>query len=288
MKKDIYFLLLLIPMFFASCSEDLDYRAALRENDFEKAHAILNKMEDKLNDFYENNEMREEKWDGTGDYTNLHTFEKMCQNQIDAICTVFGEEMKYVASMNEPDVKTRLTYLFNDAQKDAERITNKLSKESGDAASDLRWSFKDNMRSVVSVIETILDEPNEWKQQNIDFMAATAKKDGILSLGDGIYYTVEIEGKGAVPTASSLVKFNYECSLIDGTSIDSSYKLNKPLTTSPTQVIAGLSKALTSMPVGSKWKVYIPQEQGYGSHEMGSIKPFSALIFTIELLSIEK
>lgn len=128
----------------------------------------------------------------------------------------------------------------------------------------------------------------EWKQQNIDFMVATAKKDGILSLGDGIFYTVETEGKGAVPADSNLVKVHYEGKLIDGTAFDSSYKRNEPLTIRPTQVIPGWGKALTSMPVGSKWTVYIPQEQGYGSRDMGTIKPFSALVFTIELLSIEK
>lgn len=127
-----------------------------------------------------------------------------------------------------------------------------------------------------------------WKKENEDFMAKIAKKEGINALENGVYYEVITEGKGEIPADSSRVKVNYEGRLINDTVFDSSYKRNEPTTFRCNQVIPGWTNALTHMPVGSKWKVYIPQAQAYGEREAGTIKPFSALVFDIELLSIEK
>ena len=80
---------------------------------------------------------------------------------------------------------------------------------------------------------------------------------------------------------------HYEGTLTDGTVFDSNLE-GEPTVFGASQVIPGFKAALTTMPVGSKWKVYIPQDQAYGSQDMGKIKPFSALIFTIDLISIEK
>ena len=97
------------------------------------------------------------------------------------------------------------------------------------------------------------------------------------------------KGNGAVPADSSKVKVNYKGTLIDGTEFDSSYKRNEPATFRANQVIKGWTEALTMMPVGSKWELYIPYDLAYGSRETGSqIKPFSTLIFEVELLGIEK
>ena len=132
-------------------------------------------------------------------------------------------------------------------------------------------------------------EYGEWKTQNEEYMASVAKKEGIQTLGDGIFYEVEVAGKGEVPTADSKVKVNYEGKLIDGTVFDSSYKRNEPATFPVGAVIPGWTKALQAMPVGSKWTLYIPQEQAYGAANTGGmIKPYSALVFTVELLGIEK
>ena len=84
------------------------------------------------------------------------------------------------------------------------------------------------------------------------------------------------------------MKVHYEGRLINDTIFDSSYKRNQPTTFRANMVIPGWTNALTHMPVGSKWKVYIPQDQAYADREMGQIKPFSCLIFTIDLLEIEK
>ena len=126
------------------------------------------------------------------------------------------------------------------------------------------------------------------KKQCEEFMANIAKKEGIKALDNGVYYEVLTEGKGEIPSDTSRVKVHYEGRLINDTIFDSSYKRNQPTTFRANMVIPGWTNALTHMPVGSKWKVYIPQDQAYADREMGQIKPFSCLIFTIDLLEIEK
>jgi len=103
-----------------------------------------------------------------------------------------------------------------------------------------------------------------------------------------LQYKIIKEGNGAVPTDSSKVKVNYKGTLIDGTQFDSSYDRKEPTTFRANQVIKGWTEALTMMPVGSKWELYIPQELAYGAREAGQIKPFSTLIFEVELVGIEK
>jgi len=128
----------------------------------------------------------------------------------------------------------------------------------------------------------------ENKKACQEFMEKIAKKDGIKSLGNGIYYEVVTEGTGDIPADTSRVKVNYEGKLINDTIFDSSYQRGEPTTFRCNQVIPGWTTALTHMPVGSTWMVYIPQEQAYAEREAGKIKPFSCLIFKIELVSIEK
>ena len=122
------------------------------------------------------------------------------------------------------------------------------------------------------------------------FLAENAKKDGVKTIkGTKVQYKVIKEGNGPIPKATDKVKVNYEGKLIDGTVFDSSYKRNKPATFGCNQVIEGWRDALVNMPVGSTWEIYIPQELAYGSRQTGEkITPYSALIFKVELLSIEK
>ena len=128
----------------------------------------------------------------------------------------------------------------------------------------------------------------EYKKENEDFLTANKNKEGIKVTESGLQYRIVKEGKGATPTEESRVKVHYTGTLIDGTKFDSSYDRNAPTTFLANQVIQGWTEALTLMPVGSKWELFIPQNLGYGSRDMGSIKPFSTLIFEVELLSIEK
>ena len=121
------------------------------------------------------------------------------------------------------------------------------------------------------------------------FLAENAKKDSVITLPSGLQYKVLVAGNGEVPQANSKVEVNYEGRLIDGTVFDSSYKRNKPQEFGVGGVIPGFSEALQLMPVGSTWEIYIPQELAYGERETPNspIKPYSALIFKVELLSVK-
>ena len=116
------------------------------------------------------------------------------------------------------------------------------------------------------------------------FLAENKTKEGVVTTPSGLQYKIITKGTGEIPADSSKVKVNYKGTLIDGTEFDSS-----PATFRANQVIKGWTEALTMMPVGSKWELYIPQELAYGARETGGqIKPFSTLIFEVELVGIEK
>jgi FKBP-type peptidyl-prolyl cis-trans isomerase FklB len=121
------------------------------------------------------------------------------------------------------------------------------------------------------------------------FLAENAKKEGVVTLPSGLQYKVLVKGEGEIPQVSEKVFVNYEGRLVDGTVFDASSKHgSKPSEFRPNQVIKGWTEALTMMPVGSKWQLYIPYELGYGEQEAGTIKPFSTLIFDVELVGIDK
>lgn len=121
-----------------------------------------------------------------------------------------------------------------------------------------------------------------------EFLKANGKKKDVVTLPSGLQYKVITKGEGEIPTATQKVKVHYRGTLIDGTEFDSSYKRNQPATFGCNQVIKGWTEALTMMPVGSKWELYIPYQLAYGERESGKIPPFSCLLFEVELLEIVK
>ena len=122
-----------------------------------------------------------------------------------------------------------------------------------------------------------------------DFLAENAQKEDVKVTPSGLQYKVLVKGEGDVPQSSDKVKVHYEGRLIDGTVFDASSKHGtEPSTFRADQVIRGWTEALTMMPVGSKWQLYIPQELAYGERQAGNIPPYSALIFDVELVGIEK
>lgn len=128
-----------------------------------------------------------------------------------------------------------------------------------------------------------------WKVKNTEWINANAKKDSIVVLPSGLQYKVVRQGTGDVATANDEVTVKYEGKDIEGNVFDSSYKRNPQTTTfKPGQVIKGWTEALTKMPVGSKWILYIPQDLAYGSRQAGPIKPYSTLIFTVEVESVKR
>ena len=123
------------------------------------------------------------------------------------------------------------------------------------------------------------------KKAGEKFLAENKKKAGVVTLPSGVQYKVIKEGKGEMPKDTSLVEVNYEGRTLDGKVFDSSYKRKETAKMRANQVIKGWTEALTHMPEGSVWEVYIPQELAYGSRQQGEkIKPFSVLVFKIELI----
>lgn len=122
-----------------------------------------------------------------------------------------------------------------------------------------------------------------------DFLAENKTKPGVVTLPSGLQYEIIKAGNGPKPTATDKVKCNYEGKTIDGTVFDSSYKRGEPAVFPVNGVIPGWTEALQLMPVGSKWKLFIPANLAYGERGAGrDIKPNSTLIFEVELLDIEK
>ena len=126
------------------------------------------------------------------------------------------------------------------------------------------------------------------KEQGEQFLAENALREGVKVTESGLQYEVIKLGKGAKPTATDKVKVHYHGTLIDGTVFDSSVERGEPITFALNQVIKGWTEGLQLMPVGSKYKFFIPQELAYGAREAGKIPPYSTLIFEVELLGIEK
>ncbi len=128
---------------------------------------------------------------------------------------------------------------------------------------------------------------NTLRKQGEEFLAANKLKPGVVTLPSGLQYKVLREGNGPKATKDDEVEVKYEGRLVNGTIFDSSYERN-PQTAKfrPTQVIKGWTEALTLMPEGSMWELYIPQDLGYGERQAGKIPPFSALIFKVELVKV--
>lgn len=150
----------------------------------------------------------------------------------------------------------------------------------------------DEMKAVVARIqEKALKKHAEISNKNLEagkkFLAENGKKDGVKTLDSGLQYKVLIKGDGDIPKANSTVVAHYEGRLTNGKVFDSSIKRGSPATFPVNGVIKGWQEALQLMPTGSKWQVYIPADLAYGEKGVGgSIGPNEALVFDIELISI--
>jgi FKBP-type peptidyl-prolyl cis-trans isomerase len=127
------------------------------------------------------------------------------------------------------------------------------------------------------------------KAEGENFLAANAKRPEVKTTESGLQYEVITEGKGPKPSETDVVKVHYKGTLIDGTVFDSSYDRGEPAEFPLNGVIKGWTEGLQLMSVGSKYKLYIPYQLGYGERGAGgTIQPYSALIFDVELLEIKK
>lgn len=159
--------------------------------------------------------------------------------------------------------------------------------------SEIQMSGAEAGMYLQSTMEARMARANEAKygsnrEAGEKFLAENATKEGIVITDSGLQYEVIKQGKGKKPTLGDKVKVHYHGTLIDGKVFDSSVERGEPITFGVTQVIPGWTEALQLMPVGSKWKLYIPFNLAYGDRAAGDIPPYSALIFEVELLDIEK
>jgi FKBP-type peptidyl-prolyl cis-trans isomerase len=128
----------------------------------------------------------------------------------------------------------------------------------------------------------------ENKTKGEAFLAANAKKEGVVALPDGLQYKILTAGQGKKPVESDTVLCNYKGTFVDGTEFDSSAQAGKPVPFEVKNVIPGFKEVLQLMPVGSKWQVFVPSNLAYGERGAGGvIGPNAMLIFEIELVSIE-
>ena len=159
-----------------------------------------------------------------------------------------------------------------------------------------KGSVKMTMEEAMKLAQTKM---SQIKSQNMEkqygpnkaagekFLKENAKKPGVVTMPSGLQYKVIKVGNGPMPKDTSTVVVNYEGKTIDGKVFDSSYTKKEPVTMRVNQVIPGWTEALLRMPEGSAWEVYIPQNLAYGEREAGQIKPFSTLIFKIELVKVK-
>ena len=200
---------------------------------------------------------------------------------------------------------------MNIAQQVKDRMLPGLSQEFQDTPDSIKADlfyrgFTDAMLNDTSIFKTDVAEAYFAARQKADkdardeklyganrdagrkFLEENAQKEDVITLPSGLQYKVLVKGEGEVPQPTDKVKVNYEGRLIDGTVFDASAKHgDEPAEFTPTQVIKGWTEALTMMPVGSKWQLYIPYELAYGERGAGeNIKPYSTLVFDVELVDI--
>ncbi len=209
------------------------------------------------------------------------------ESDLDKMSYVIG--LQFGSSMREVGMEVSLSALsaaIEDALKDREPA---LSEEEMTAA-------QGKLREVVTA-----KREEMMKKQQEENAAAGAKntaaaeaflkengaREGVKTTASGLQYEVITEGDGPNPKASDTVTVNYKGSLIDGTVFDSSYERGEPATFQVGQLIPGWVEALPMMKVGSKWKLYIHPDLGYGDRDMGKITPGSLLVFEMELLEIK-
>lgn len=167
---------------------------------------------------------------------------------------------------------------------------NILAKAIGDVLSKNPLAISE--QDAQKVVQEYVEENNKLrKEKNIvegkAFLEENSKKAGVVSMPSGLQYEIITEGKGDTPKASDKVKTHYHGTLLNGLVFDSSVSRGEPITFPVTGVIQGWQQALKMMPVGSKWKLYVPYQLAYGERGAGAaIPPCSTLIFEVELLNI--
>lgn len=232
-----------------------------------------------------------------------------------------GVDTKYMAQfiegfgkteLTEADLQAKARIAGTEIREDvSKRVMPNISKQMNDSVDLLNHEeflrgFMEGIMGTESAISNdsaikIVEKQMKYYQESMmerkygpnrkageEFLKANLKNKDVQQTASGLQYKVITKGEGPIPTNTQRVKVHYEGRLIDGKVFDSSYKRGQPATFGVNQVIKGWTEALTMMPAGSKWELYIPQELAYGAREQKEIPAFSCLIFTVELLEVVK
>lgn len=196
----------------------------------------------------------------------------------DRVSYIFGYNIGQKFKQDQVEVNVDVVaQALADATEGAEpRLTQEEMMTAMRALQDMQQAKQNKLMEVVGTAN---------QKEGAEFLAANAKKSGVVTTDSGLQYKVLTEGKGPKPTSSSTVSVHYRGTLLDGTEFDSSYTRGEPVSFGVTQVIAGWTEALQLMPEGSKWELYIPSDLAYGAGgASGAIGPNATLIFEVELL----
>ena len=168
--------------------------------------------------------------------------------------------------------------------------TNSLSFQLGTSVAQYLMQYGEkelNYEEFKAGIDYVMNMSTKAKEEGEKFLAENAKREGVKTTASGLQYEVLEATLGQKPKATDSVKVHYEGTLIDGTVFDSSHKRGEPISFPLNGVIKGWTEGLQLMSVGSKYKLFIPYQLAYGERGAGgSIPPYAALIFTVELLGI--
>ena len=209
--------------------------------------------------------------------------------EVDSVSYSLGLDMANKIKTNFDDIDQGL---FVQGFKNGMDSTN-LLVESKDINNILRAFFQKKQQEKMKEQQALQAKKAEaefgdHKKAGEDFLAENKTKDGVKTTATGLQYIVLKEGSGDAPTATSRVKVHYHGTLTDGTVFDSSVDRGEPTEFGVNQVIKGWTEGLQLMKPGAKYKFFIPQDLAYGAQQRGAkIKPFSALVFDVELLEVK-
>ena len=207
---------------------------------------------------------------------------KALKTELDSVSYAIGMDVARNVKTNVSEIDSEL---FMQGYRNYLDSTNILIKEEG-VQQILSTYFQKKQAEKMKEQQA---EGEKNKVANEKFLEENKSKDGVKVTESGLQYIVMKEGTGEKPTAESKVKVHYHGTLTDGTVFDSSVERGEPAEFGVNQVIRGWTEGLQLMSVGSKYKFFIPQDLAYGARQTGDkIKPYSALVFEVELLEVSK
>ena len=219
----------------------------------------------------------------------LRGFEEAIRAKVDNATKAYGAGIS-IAAMLEDRMVPGITEEFKDSDSPIQHdllVQGFIASLKKDTTFFQQEAAETLMRTTRDAVKHAKEEAA--KEEGRKFLAENATKEGVKTLPSGLQYKVLREGTGKVADVNDEVVVKYEGRLIDGTVFDSSYERN-PQTSKfrPNQVIKGWTEALSMMPEGSKWELYIPENLAYGERQAGKIPAFSTLIFTVEVDEVIK